>query len=532
MDNLFFCSVMKMLGTRCKYTTPYHPQTSVQVDRYNRTLLNQIRAFCEEHLREWDSLLPALSLAYNTCPHRATGMSPFDLLIPRRMPNLTVEGLAVSYSLASADGSPLMVKRAIIQGFRKLMPTVRASVDKYQARYKRAWDIRLRPKNKDLAVSDFVYLRSHRGGHKLLPKALGPFETLDTDGTYFAIDQGDGEGRVKSDDVTPAPRLVSGPDSQPHRLTEAPLPEANSSDEDPTWKIDRLLAIRHDADDGIVVKVRWATYGGGDDSWEHISGLPKHLVIRLAQQKKFTLPDDAFPTTPVVLAPCPRRPDWVCVAVQQHTDETGAVLVDVRGTSPTTSHEETFPALWACSLLAEFPDDLPPAHWALGRPAFENLDAVWGPHTVYLFTTASALHLPWILPLTPAEAARGCIAAFSVDWTVENGLANPPFPFLPQVVARVTFYPCDLTLVAPRWQHQSWWALATRYCAARVQLNPLYPTFMVAGSTASSPPPVWRMVIFRFEKADTTRVSAGATAQLCRCRGPVGRLPPDSSLSS
>jgi len=73
---------------------------------------------------------------------------------------------------------------------------VRASLDKYQARYKRNWDSRVRPKNKDLAVGDFVYLRSHLGGHKLLPKALGPFETLDTDGTYFAIVQGDGDGRV------------------------------------------------------------------------------------------------------------------------------------------------------------------------------------------------------------------------------------------------------------------------------------------------------------------------------------------------
>jgi len=48
-DNSFFRAVMRMLGTRCKYTTPYHPQTNGQVERYNRTLLNQIRAFCEEH---------------------------------------------------------------------------------------------------------------------------------------------------------------------------------------------------------------------------------------------------------------------------------------------------------------------------------------------------------------------------------------------------------------------------------------------------------------------------------------------------
>jgi len=188
------------------------------------------------------------------------------------------------------------------------------------------------------------------------------------------------------------------------------------------------------------------------------------------------------------------------------------MLVDVRWASPAASHEETVPALWASFLLAEFPDDPPAAHWALGRPAFEKLDAVWGPHTVDLFTTAAATHLPLFLPLSPTDATRGCSAAFAVDWAVENGWANPPFSFLPQVLARITSYPCDLTLVAPRWQHQSWCALATRYCAARVQLNPPYPTFTVAGRTASSPPPVWRVVIFRFEKAHTTRVNAGATA--------------------
>jgi len=205
------------------------------------------------------------------------------------------------------------------------------------------------------------------------------------------------------------------PDSQPHRLTQAPLPDVNSSDEDPTKEIDRLLAIRHEADNSIVAKVRWATYGRSGDSWVPISGLPKHLVIRLAKHKNLTLPDDAFPTTPVVLAPCPRQPDWVCVAVQQHTDERGAVLVDVRWTSATTSHEKTVPALWASSLLAEFPDDPPPAHWALGRAAFENIDAAWGPLTVDLFTTAAATQLPRFLPLTPEDAARGCNAALSVD---------------------------------------------------------------------------------------------------------------------
>jgi len=73
--------------------------------------------------------------------------------------------------------------------------------------------------------------------------------------------------------------------------------------------------------------------------------LPKHFVISSAKQKKFTLPDDAFPTTPVVLDPPPRQPDWVCIAVQQHNDETGAVLVDVRWALQAASHKQTVPAL-------------------------------------------------------------------------------------------------------------------------------------------------------------------------------------------
>jgi len=117
----------------------------------------------------------------------------------------------------------------------------------------------------------------------------------------------------------------------------------------------------------------------GDDSWEPISGSSKHLVICLANQKKFTLLDDAFPTKSFVIASYPRQPVWTFVAVQHHTCKTGAVLADVRWASSTARHEEAVPALWASSLLSEFPGDPAAAHWALGRPEFEKLDAVLAP---------------------------------------------------------------------------------------------------------------------------------------------------------
>ena len=89
---------------------------------------------------------------------------------------------------------------------------------------------------KDLpSVSPVQKTRRRRAeGHT----AGGPFEILDTDGTYFTIDHGDREARVNSDNVTPAHQPVAGPDSQTHRLTRAPLPDVDSTADDPTWEID------------------------------------------------------------------------------------------------------------------------------------------------------------------------------------------------------------------------------------------------------------------------------------------------------
>jgi len=76
-----------------------------------------------------------------------------------------------------------MVKRAIIQGLKKLIPKMPTSFGKYHSRYKPNRDSRVRPTNKRMAVGDFFNRRSHCSGHTLLPTAHGPFEMLDTDGT-------------------------------------------------------------------------------------------------------------------------------------------------------------------------------------------------------------------------------------------------------------------------------------------------------------------------------------------------------------
>jgi len=89
----FFIAVMKMLGIETVRTTAYHPQTNGQVERYNRTMATQLRCYVADDPSRWDELLPIITMAYNSQPHRSTGIAQFNLAIPRRIPNLTVRNL-------------------------------------------------------------------------------------------------------------------------------------------------------------------------------------------------------------------------------------------------------------------------------------------------------------------------------------------------------------------------------------------------------------------------------------------------------
>jgi len=89
----FFIAVMKVLGTETVRTTAYHPRTNGQVERYTRTMATQLRHYVTDDPRRWDELLPVLTMAYNSQPHRSTGTAPFELVIPRRVPSLSVRNV-------------------------------------------------------------------------------------------------------------------------------------------------------------------------------------------------------------------------------------------------------------------------------------------------------------------------------------------------------------------------------------------------------------------------------------------------------
>ncbi|KAL8441241.1 hypothetical protein Emed_007593 [Eimeria media] len=70
---------------RC-LSTAFHPQTDGQTERMNQTLERMLRTFIQLDQAQWENLLPALGLAYNSTPCASTGLSPFQVLIGENPP--------------------------------------------------------------------------------------------------------------------------------------------------------------------------------------------------------------------------------------------------------------------------------------------------------------------------------------------------------------------------------------------------------------------------------------------------------------
>lgn len=302
-----FLAVCRTLNIEQKATTPYHPQTNGQVERYNRTIVKQVRHYVQDNPRMWDELLPILTYAYNTQPHRSTGIAPFELVIPRRIPNLAVHnpppGVPIQAQGGPKDGSPLAVKRGFMARLRRIIPKVAEAMCKTQQRYKRNYDKNVSNRSRDVRTGDYIYVKSHLRAHKLDGLTVGPFLVLDQDDKTFVIQQGDEEKRVSKDKATPAPKPdAEGGDSTPHALLRDNINLSERPTVEDNYLIDKLVGLRC-VDEEHEAKVRWWGYERDADTWEPLKatrpykgGAHRHLVLRYLRAKNRTIP--GFEWTP------------------------------------------------------------------------------------------------------------------------------------------------------------------------------------------------------------------------------------------
>eukprot|EP00731_Ephydatia_muelleri_P024338 Em0016g609a len=102
-ESTIFQQTMAAFGVKKTRTTAYHPQGDGMVERFNRTLLQLLRAYVDQQ-NEWEKYLPLALYAYRTSTHTSTSVSPFELMFGRQPKDHTEGQTGLRHRIQMAEG--------------------------------------------------------------------------------------------------------------------------------------------------------------------------------------------------------------------------------------------------------------------------------------------------------------------------------------------------------------------------------------------------------------------------------------------
>ena len=109
----FWCEFFKLLGTKLKMSSAYHPQTNGQTKVVNRSLETYLRCMVEERPKNWSKWVPLAEWWYNTSFHSSIQTTPYQVvyeqLAPAHLPYLP------GYSKVEAIDRSMQTREAIIK---------------------------------------------------------------------------------------------------------------------------------------------------------------------------------------------------------------------------------------------------------------------------------------------------------------------------------------------------------------------------------------------------------------------------------
>ena len=160
----------KIAGVKKLHTTPYHPQSNGQCERFNSTLCNMLGTLSDEEKSDWKSHLGFMTHAYNCTKHASTTYSPYYLMFGRH-PRLPID---VAFGLHKPNCSDNCSKSRYIQKLRRRLNYAHKKASKYSSeqaqKYKTSYDKSV--KGPQLQVNDLVLVKivAHKARHKIQDK--------------------------------------------------------------------------------------------------------------------------------------------------------------------------------------------------------------------------------------------------------------------------------------------------------------------------------------------------------------------------
>lgn len=165
----------QMLGVRKTRTTPYNPKSDGMVERFNRTLIDQLAKTLLSCAGEWDGFLKQIAFAYNTSVHSSTGYTPYFLTHGReaRVPADVLLGPLTQGN--PLRGPPGEFAASLVVSLNTAFSQAKEHNASAHERQKMHYDDRMR--HKPYEVGDLVWLNDPTESRlKLAPHWKGPFQ--------------------------------------------------------------------------------------------------------------------------------------------------------------------------------------------------------------------------------------------------------------------------------------------------------------------------------------------------------------------
>jgi transposase InsO family protein len=237
----FWAEFCRLLGTRLKLSTAFHPQTDGQTENANQWIDQRLRPFVNAFQDDWSTLIHAVDYAAAILPHDSTGLSSFMVELgyqPRmdidwKRPKDTVP-VSEHIRMARADA------KAHVKRIHQVWEWCQDAIAKAQERQQVQANKHRRPV--DFAVGDRVWVStknwtSDRPSKKLGYQNEGPYEILEQVGHSYRLKLPDSN---QQHNVFASELLRKDPGNPlPGQHQEPPLPIVYNKE--PEWEVERII---------------------------------------------------------------------------------------------------------------------------------------------------------------------------------------------------------------------------------------------------------------------------------------------------
>jgi transposase InsO family protein len=171
-ESAVFSGVCKLLGVDKTRTTALHPESDGMVERFNRTLENQLAIFVEHHQKDWDDHIPLLMMSYRSAVHESTKQTPAKLMFGREL-NLPIDllfGRPPNERVESIDDYVEALEKRLENVYEFARIRTRIASDRMKKRYD------VCASDEVFKVGELVWLYNPRRRKGLSPKLMCDWE--------------------------------------------------------------------------------------------------------------------------------------------------------------------------------------------------------------------------------------------------------------------------------------------------------------------------------------------------------------------